>query len=63
LATPEKQKKSGIIDQILTQRAVLDSIDIKKVANNHATAILERCQKAKKLSFFFLLFLTDKTLQ
>jgi len=30
--------------------------DIKTVAYNHVTAILQQCQKAKNVSFFFFLF-------
>jgi len=57
MATPEKRKKSGI-GQKLTSACCprqIEHIDIKKVANNHVTAILKRCQKARILSFFFWL--------
>ena len=47
---PEKNEKSGI-DQILTPACCprqYKHIDIKNVAYNHVTAILELCKKAKK---------------
>jgi len=49
LATPEKRKKSGI-GQILTpvcRPRQNEHTDIKTVAYNHVTAILQRCHMAK----------------
>jgi len=51
LATQEKQKKS-VIGQVLTSACCprqSEHTDITKVANNHITAISERCLKAKIL--------------
>jgi len=60
LATPEKRKKSRI-DQVLTSaccpRQYYEHIDIKKVANNLVTAILERCQKGQNFVVLLLLLL------
>jgi len=50
LATAEKRKKSGI-DQILTPACcprLNEHTDIKTVAYNHVTAILQRCQTGQK---------------
>ena len=60
LSAPGKQKKKCGIDQILTSACCPqqnEHVDIKKVACNHVTAILERCHKAKNISLFFLLLL------
>jgi len=59
LETPEKQKKSEI-DQILTSVCCPgqnEHRDIKKVANNHVTDILDRCQKGQNFVVLFLLLL------
>jgi len=59
LATPEKRNNSGI-DQILTSSCCTRQnkhTDIKTVAYNHVTAILQRCQKGQKRVVFLLLFL------
>jgi len=56
---PEKRKKSGI-DQVLTSACCprqYEHIDIKKVANNLVTAILERCQKGQNFVVLLLLLL------
>jgi len=58
LATAVKRKKS-VIDQILASTCFSrqnEHIDIKRVAYNHVTAILQRCQRAKNVSFFFFQF-------
>ena len=60
---PRKTKKKCGIDQILTSACCPqqnEHVDIKKVACNHVTAILERCHKAKNISLFFLLLLFVK---
>ena len=57
----QKERKRSGIGQILTSACCSqqhEHIDIKKAANNHVTTILERCQRPKKVSFFFLLFVT-----
>ena len=54
MATPEKRKKSRI-DQILASACCPrqnEYIDIKRVAYNHVAAILQRCQKARKMCRF-----------
>jgi len=59
LATPEKRKKSGI-DQILTSACYPrqnESTDIKTVAYNHVTAILQRCQRGQKCVVLLLFLL------
>jgi len=46
------------IDQILASVCCPrqnEHIDIKKVAYNHVTTVLQRCQKAKKCVLLFLL--------
>ena len=56
---PEKRKKSRI-DQVLTSACCprqYEHIDIKKVANNLVTAILERCQKGQNFVVLLLLLL------
>jgi len=57
LATPEKRKKSRI-DQILTsacRHRQNEHTDIKTVAYNHVTAILQRCHKGQKCVVLLLL--------
>ena len=52
----QKRNKSGI-DRILTSMCCprqYEHIDIKKVANNHATDILDRYQKGQNFVVLFL---------
>ena len=54
MATPEKRKKNRN-DQILASACCPrqgEHIDIKRVAYNHVTAILQRCQKGQKMCRF-----------
>jgi len=53
----QKNERKAELIKYWHQRAILDrvNIDIKRVAYNHVTAILQRCQKGQKCVVFFLL--------
>jgi len=57
---PHKNERKAELIKILASACCprqIEHIDIKRVAYNHVTAILQRCQKGQKCVVFLLLFL------